>query len=310
MINEIPYKNREEWLELRSGYIGGSDAGAVIGLNPYKSPFALWAEKTGRVPGFEGNLTTEVGSYLEDFVAKLFERETGKRVRRKNRMMVNDTYPWACADVDRVVVGENSVVEIKTTNSFPVMRKFKNDEYPEQWYCQMTHYLAVGGYDRAYLAVLIGNREFKVFELERDESEIIALMGAEKDFWQKVKENTPPLADGAESTSEAITAIYPESDDGDVISLTGYEADLRQYMAYTALIKDIERQRDEISNRIKVFMGESGKGESEGFKVSWTSSERKSFDSKKFASDFSDINLSAYYKTSVVRTFKITETKK
>ena len=105
MIKEFSYQDREEWLALRRQYIGGSDAGAVMGMNPYKSPYALWAEKTGQIQEFEGNLTTEVGSYLEDFVAQLFTRETGKSVRRKNRMMVNSEYPWACADVDRMVIG-------------------------------------------------------------------------------------------------------------------------------------------------------------------------------------------------------------
>ena len=78
-------------------------------------------------------------------------------------------------------------------------------------------------------------------------------------------------------------------------------------MTYTSLIKDIEKQRDEVANRIKAFMGESGKGESDNFKVSWTSSERKTFDTKKFTSAHKDIDLSEYYKTSSYRTFKVTE---
>ena len=306
MIKEFAYNNKEEWLALRKNYIGGSDAGAVVGLNPYKSAYALWAEKTGKMPEFEGNLTTEVGSYLEEFVATLFERETGKKVRRKNRMMVNEDYPWACADVDRTVVGENAIVEIKTTNSFPAMRKFKNGEYPESWYCQMTHYLAVGGYNKAYLAVLIGCRDFKIFELDRDEGEITALMTAEADFWDKVQKNVPPAADGAQSTSDTITALYPDSND-DTVSLIAYERDLEQYMNLSKQIKELEAMKDEAANRVKAFMGESGKGESNGFKVSWTSSERKTFDAKKFASDHKELDLSAYYKTSSCRAFKVTE---
>lgn len=309
MCKEIAYNSKEEWLSLRRHFIGGSDAGAVVGLNPYKSAYTLWAEKTGKIPEFEGNLITEVGSYLEDFVAKLFEKEKGKKVRRKNRMLVNHEYPFACADVDRVVVGENAILECKTTNSFPAMRKFKNGEYPESWYCQMTHYLAVGGYDKAYLAVLIGCREFKVFELDRDEGEIKALMSLEADFWDKVEKNLPPPVDGAVSTSDTLTALYPESNDN-IVNLMAYEADLKQYMTYTSLIKDVEKQRDEVANRIKAFLGESGRGESNHYKVSWTSSSRVSFDSKKFASDHADMDLSNYYKSSNYRTFKVSENSK
>lgn len=311
MISEIAYNSKEEWLALRKKLgVGGSDASAVIGFNPYKSAFTLWAEKTGRIPEFEGNLITEVGSYLEEFVAKLFERETGKKVRRKNRMLVNSDYPWAFGDVDRLVVGEKALVEIKTTNSFPIMKQVRNGEFPEQYYAQVVHYLAVSGLEKAYLAVLIGCRDFKIFELERDEGEIEALMNAEEEFWNGyVKNNTPPPADGAESTSETISTIYPESNDSEV-SLMAYENDLKQYMTYSSLIKDVEKQRDEVANRIKAFMGESGRGESNGYKVSWTSSERKSFDTKKFASVHKDIDLSDFYKKSTVRTFKVTEIKK
>lgn len=309
MCKEIAYASREEWLELRRQYIGGSDAGAVVGLNPYKSAYTLWAEKTGKVPEFEGNLITEVGSYLEDFVAKLFEKETGKKVRRKNRMLVNDEYPFACADVDRVIVGENAILECKTTNSFPAMKKFKNGEYPESWYCQMTHYLAVGGYDKAYLAVLIGCREFKVFELNRDDGEIKALMSAEAIFWDNVKKNVPPSVDGADSTSETITAIFPNSNDN-TANLMAYEADLKRYMNLTSLIKDMETQRTELVNRIKAFLGESGRGETNNYKVTWTSSSRETFDSKKFASDHPNMDLSAYRKTTTYRTFKVSENSK
>lgn len=311
MINEIAYNTKEEWLDLRKKLgIGGSDASAVIGFNPYKSAYTLWAEKTGKIPEFEGNLTTEVGSYLEEFVAKLFERETGKKVRRKNRMLVNSQYPCAFADVDRLVVGEKALLEIKTTNSFPIMKQVRNGEFPEQYYAQVVHYLAVSGLEKAYLAVLIGCRDFKVFELERDEDEISALMCAEEEFWfGYVKTNTPPSADGASSTSDTLTAIYPESNDN-TVSLMAYESDLKQYMTYTSLIKDVEKQRDEVANRIKAFLGESGRGESNHYKVSWTSSSRVSFDSKKFASDHADMDLSNYYKTSNYRTFKVSENSK
>ena len=307
MINEITYSSKEEWLALRKKLgVGGSDAGAVIGFNPYKSAYTLWAEKTGRISEFEGNLITEVGSYLEEFVAKLFERETGKKVRRKNKMLVNTDYPWAFADVDRLVVGEKALLEIKTTNSFPIMKQARSGEFPEQYYSQCVHYLAVSGLEKAYLAVLIGCRDFKIFELERDEGEISALMTAEADFWDKVQKDVPPPADGASSTSDTISAIYPESN-GDTVNLMAYENDLKQYMTYSSLIKDVEKQRDEVANRIKAFMGESGKGESNHYKVSWTSSTRSSFDSKRFASDHADMDLSDYYKTTNVRSFKVSE---
>lgn len=307
MITEIAYKDKQEWLELRRKLgVGGSDAAAVLGFNPYKSAYELWAEKTGKLPEFEGNLTTEVGSYLEDFVAKLFEKETGKKVRRKNRILVNDEYPFAFGDVDRVVVGESAVLEIKTTNSFPVMRKVKNGEFPEQWYAQVVHYMAVGGFKKAYLAVLINCREFKWFELERDEGEINALMNEEKAFWVNVCSDTPPAVDGTESTSETISAIYPESNE-ETVSLFGFEKALLQYVELTAQKKELEKLIDEQANTVKAFMGNAGRGESDRYKVTWSTGTRSSFDSKRFAAEHAHLDLTPYYKQSTYRTFKVSE---
>ena len=115
MIKKQATYSHEEWVALRHKYIGGSDAAAVVGMNAWVSPYALWAEKTGRLPGFEGNLATEVGTYLEEFVAQKFAQETGKRVRRSNQSWFNTDYPWAIANIDREIVGEDAGLEIKTT---------------------------------------------------------------------------------------------------------------------------------------------------------------------------------------------------
>lgn len=306
-IREIPYSSREEWLELRKGYIGGSEAGAVVGLDSYKSPYSVWAEKTGRAPGFEGNIITRVGSYLEDLVATLFCEETGKQVRRKNRMMVNDKYPWACADVDRMVVGEEAILECKTTNSFPVMKDLRTGSFPDRWYCQMMHYLAVTGKKKAYLAVLVASRDFYWFELERGEAEVEALMASEQDFWWCVDTDTPPDTDGSEATTEALATIYADEVSGSMASLFGRESLLAERSQLKSQQKALDERVKEIENRIKADMGEAEKAACGRFSVSWKSQSRRSFQEREFQKDHPDIDLRPYFKTSTSRVFKVTE---
>ena len=288
MITKIATPNREEWKNLRHQYIGGSDAAAVVGMNSFSSAYSLWAEKTDRVPPFEGNLATEVGTYLEEFVAKKFEAETGKKVRRENHSILNSEYPWAIANVDRVVVGEDAGLEIKTTSELN-MKSFKNGEYPSNYYCQAVHYLAVTGKKRWYLAVLIGNKEFKWFTIERDEEEIAALMNAEKEFWACVTEGRPPEADGSKATTEAIKTIYAESN-SDNVSLFGFDECLKQYIELGKQVKELKTLQDEMGNKVKSFMGAAGKGESDHYKVSWVTSVKKAH----------------YVNESVSRTFRVT----
>ena len=306
MITKVKTANHEEWLKLRSRYIGGSDAAAVVGLNHYSSPYALWAEKTGKIPGFAGNLACEVGTYLEEFVAQKFSQETGKKVRKCNQSFLNSQYPFAIANIDREIVGEDAGLEIKTTDTLN-MRKFRGGEYPENYYAQMVHYMAVTGKQRWYLAVLIGNKEFKWFTLERDEAEIAALMTAEEEFWKLVEMDISPAVDGTAATTGAIGAIYANSDDSVIADLTAHNADIARYIELGKQIKELEAQRDEAANRVKEFMGECGGGECEGFRVSWKSQTRRTFDSKRFAKENPDIDLSGYYKTTNARAFRVSE---
>ena len=86
----------------RNHYIGGSDAGAIFGLNPWKSKYKLWCEKTGKIsdeiPDNDAMLT---GRDLEQYVAERFERETGKKVRRDNYRYTLDEYPFMVGHIDR-----------------------------------------------------------------------------------------------------------------------------------------------------------------------------------------------------------------
>lgn len=305
MITKQATANHEEWKALRHQYIGGSDAAAVVGMNAWVSPMALWMEKTGKLPGFDGNLATEVGTYLEEFVAQKFAAETGKKVRRSNQSWFNDQYPWAIANIDREIVGEDAGLEIKTTSELNT-QKFKGGEYPANYYVQIVHYMAVTGKKRWYLAVLIGNREFKWFTIERDEDEIKALMNAEKAFKELVDNNTPPPADGHPKTGEALFTMYPDSTD-ECIGIGFFEKELDNYFMLKDKLKEVSEIVEGIENRIKAHLGECERGEGEKYKVSWKTQYRSTFDHKKFIADHPEMDVSAYYKKSNSRPFKVTE---
>ena len=309
MITKVPTSSHEEWLALRSKYLGGSDAAAVVGLNPNCSPFSLWMEKTGQQPPFEGNLATKVGTYLEEFVAQLFTEQTGKKVRRENQSILNSDYPWAIANIDRAVVGEDAGLEIKTTSALSI-RKFRGGEYPAKYYVQVMHYLAVTGKQKWYLAVLIGNFDFRVYEIERDEDEIKALMEAECAFWNDhVLPKSPPPPDGEAPTDESLKTLYPESN-GESMELFGRDALLDRYFDLADQIKELQRQQDEIRQTIQLDMGETETGTTDAYKVIWKTQTRSTFDHKRFAADHPDLKLDPYYKTTSTRAFKVNKINK
>lgn len=299
--------SHDEWLEHRSKTIGGSDASAILGMNSYSSPYSVWAEKIGKLPPKEDNEAMRIGRDLEAYVAQRFTEATGKKVRRENNILCNPKYPYAHANVDRMIVGEDAGLECKTTSSLNIT-KYKNGEFPDNYYAQCVHYLMVTGCKRWYLGVLVLGKGFFHFTIERDEEEIAALAKSEEAFWEYVKTNTPPAVDGTDSTTEAIKTIFPTSNT-ETVNLFGYEDSLRQYIALGKQIKELKTLQNEMANRVKDYMNEAGKGESDGFKVSWTAAEKATFDDKRFAQEHPEVDLSAYYNRSSYRTFKVTERK-
>lgn len=163
MKKSINIKNltREEWLAERQKGIGGSDAAAVAGLNPWKSAAAVYFEKIGEAPA--ETVTSErlrVGHDLEDYVAKRFAEATGKKIRRNNYMLHQDEHSFILGDIDREIVGENAILECKTTNSYAL--KDWKDEPPLHYQIQCMHYMLVTGAEVCYIACLIGNEAFCV----------------------------------------------------------------------------------------------------------------------------------------------------
>ena len=302
----IRRESREEWLALRRQYIGGADAASVVGLNDYQSPYALWCEKKGIAPAFEGNLRTEVGTFLEEFIAKKFEQETGKKVRQSNFTFINDNYPWAIADIDREIVGENAGLECKSTSELN-LKHYKNGDYPPRFYAQCVHYMAVKGYDRYYLAVLIGNRDFKIFVFDRDDDEIDALMDAESTFYGYMTSGNPPPIDGSDSTREALQAQQsePPEEEPEPADLSDKKQVLDTLMEINATIEQLESPRDAIKNQLIESIGNSWHGNCDGFSISYKPQTRKTFDWKKLQKERPEIPLDGYFKYSISRTLKI-----
>lgn len=298
---------KEQWLAARQKSIGGSDAAAILNLSQYNSPFALWCEKTGRiVPEDISDVeAVRLGNDFEQYVAERFMEATGKKVRRENYIIQNPEYPFAHANVDRLVVGENAGLECKTTSSFEIAKQCAANEIPKHFYVQCVHYMMVTGADRWYLAVLVYGKGFYWFTIERNQFEIDALVFSEKLFWQKVQDNTPPDVDGTDSTSGAIKTIFTESD--------GTTCDLLPILPNLQALASLKKQRDDVDesisfheNSIKMYMGDAEKGSYGNYSVSWKSSSRKTFDRKKFESVNGPIDPQ-YFTESVTRTFKFVE---
>lgn len=109
--------SNQEWLRLRKSGIGGSDVGAICGVNPYSSAMKVFRDKISTEVEELDNEAIRIGHDLEDYVARRFMEATGLKVRKSNFMYRSMEYPFMIADVDRLVVGEDAGLECKTASA-------------------------------------------------------------------------------------------------------------------------------------------------------------------------------------------------
>lgn len=301
MLTTISTKNmpQETWLAHRRKAIGGSDAAAIIGLNDYASPFSVWLDKLGKAAPVKENEALRLGHDLEEYVARRFCEATGKKVRRRNAIIYNDKYPFAHANIDREIIGENAILECKTTSRMN-LHKFKEGDYPSNYYVQVMHYMAVTGAQKAYIAVLVLQEGFYWFEVNRDEQEIEALMKAERSFWEYVtKQEEPPVIS---ADADALYQAHPTSD-GTSIDLFGRAAQMGRYLQIKDQIKALETEADSISATIKQELGDHESGTDGSYTATWKSQVQNVLDKKAVAE--AGIDLSPYYKPSPRRVFTV-----
>lgn len=306
-----PEEINAQWLEARKNGIGGSDAAAILGLNPYSTPLTVWMEKTGNAQPADLSDNEKVywGSVLEDVVAQEFKKRNPEfKVQRLNAMLWSRDYPWMFASVDRVLFHKEKgkgILEIKTCGE---RRKSDwEDGIPDYYLPQVNHYLAVTGFNYFAVAVLIGGQEYRQFYYERDDEDIAFLKIKEKQFWDCVESGTMPPALSLKKDSQALTDYFSESTDEFVEVLNADAPEVQELVRIKADIKALKEQEDTIVNGLKQRIGNHKGIITESFRITWPRSETTRFDQKRFREDNPDVYADYVIKTTRDGGLKISE---
>ena len=318
-------KDPEKWLELRTTGIGGSDVGAIMGLNKYASPLTVYLAKKN-VEGFNGNAATEWGHILEDPIRKKAAEELGIEIISVPGMYTSNDIPYMNANLDGLCHAENQVViggesveglggyEIKTSSRG---EGFSDDEIPDSYYCQVQHYMAVTGLSWFILtAFFMNTKKAKHYVIKRNDDFIYSRMiPAEKDFWENfVMTNNPPEPLGLDSENEYTANLNI----ADTVELdTETENLIAERMEVQQQIKDLEQKESALKETILIKLSplshsesvtaEKVNGAGERFKLTYNLQKKTMVDTD--ALKKSGL-FDSYKKESVSRVLRISEKKK
>jgi putative phage-type endonuclease len=256
----IPLPPGSDW---RPWGIGGSDIGAILGLSPYRSAIDVWLDKLGRRRNENSAVHLRYGHHLEPFVAKEYERETGHTTHAYPHTIRHPVHSHLFAHVDRLVcvdgqgvvdeageVTTKVLLECKTASAFTSSQWGTpwTDEIPATYVAQCVWYMALTGCDEAHVAVLLGNSDFRVYRVLRDNQLAGALISAALQFWdQHVLSGDPPPA----RAREDVEQLFPEHVEGkDVEADAELLGHIRKLQRLTRISKRIEARAADLSARV------------------------------------------------------------
>lgn len=303
--------SKEQLLERRK-YIGASDCASVLGMSRWGTPLSIWAEKTEQVELKEReDLHLTLGTRLEEVVAELFEKKTGKKVHRVNDTVYHKQHKFIACNLDRRVVGEDADLECKTASGWSA-KEFEGDEIPREYILQCYHSMAVTGRKKMYLAVLIGNQDFKIKEILADKKVQDDIIKKEVYFWNTfvIPRAMPTMI--LSGDTDALNALFPSVTNKDTLLLDDTANALSESLE--ALKSDAKMLKDTIEktqNELKALLKDCETGTTDKWIISWKDSTYSWVDTEMLETKHPDV-FKEVYKTKPIRKFhskKIKENK-
>lgn len=285
----------EQEIKSRRSYLGCSELGAVMGVDPYKTPLDVFNQKLGLVEPFQGNRHTERGEKLEAIAAKEYTEKTGRSLRRRSEALVHPELEFFRGHIDRLVVGQERIAEIKcpSQGSFA---KIKREGPPVSWILQLQGYLLLSGKSAGeYIVFNADQWELVTFEVAAEPALFPSIEAAARDFWNHVRSRIPPEPVAADKAKIEFANVA-----GEVVKRTDPEFATAAEELFDAyhLRKDADALYEFAKDRLKAVVGGLGKYEGAGLRLHYAMQEgRKTFDYKALARTHPELDLDPFFKT-------------
>lgn len=312
---------RSEFLAGRKAGIGGSDIAAIVGLSKFRTPYDVWADKTGasEPESDDDKPWLYWGQVLEDVVAKEYGLRTGAKVQRVNAQLIYPAWDRAIANIDRAVVNPDiagnvrwkdgrlttdRILECKTANGFAasLWGPDGSDEIPETYLCQVQWYMGITGVSHADLAVLIGGNDYRTYTIEAHSDLFADLMSEAQAFWKLVEDGIAPdpqtVAD-AQARWPQHLASKSIMAGGSVARAVDDLAELKERMS------EMKAQEDALKLQVMSAMGDAEILEDMGSPIAtWKTQTADRLDGKALRKDHPDI-ATLYTKTTSTRVLRL-----
>jgi putative phage-type endonuclease len=254
--------SNDAWLDKRREGIGGSDAGAILGMSAYGSPLTVYLQKKNLVPKGETSKAAHRGKILEPMI----RAETAKDfpeldIEPLPAMLADPEHPFMLANIDGVIFAK-APVEIRgqtieglgghEIKSAKTGFGWSEDEMPDAYYAQVQHYMKVTGLPWFVVSVyILDDESLNHYVIRRNDEFVARLVAAETDFWKNyIEADTMPAPLGIDNEDDMITGMFEGSNQ--TITLGDRERELcAEHVFVSKQIKELEGRKKEIAITLK-----------------------------------------------------------
>lgn len=282
-MKTLEYKTKEEWLAARKKVITSTDVAALFNASPYTTLYETWAIKKGLIESsIEETQRMKWGNRLEDAIARGVAEDMGWTVSPKKYFMYSDEYRIG-SSFDYEIIKSNdgkinalsgyALLEIKNLDSMA----FKNGwivhddgeiEASLHVELQIQMQLFVAGFDKAYIAALVGGNTPVILERDRDEEVVKNILKKCEEFWKSIDSGIAPEPN-FEKDFDTIKEVYKVAKKGKAIEGNSKIKELaEEYSRLNERAAEIDKKKESIKGQLLLYMSDAEYIIGDGFKVS------------------------------------------
>lgn len=241
----------------RKNYIGGSDLGAICGLNPYRTALDVYLDKTSDDIAKDTNSAMRWGTLLEDIIAKEYAQVTGYDVEIEPNTIYHPEHKFLAANidrwVDRWVNNGTHILECKTAG-FTKAKEWGDlgtDQIPESYLIQVAYYASICDVPKVDIAVLIGGQDFRIYTYNRNKELEDKLIKIACNFWHNhIEKRIPPRCVNTRDTFN----LFPQSNHKEITAKEDILARLKELKEAREEESRIQTTIEKLKTDIQEFM--------------------------------------------------------
>jgi putative phage-type endonuclease len=248
-----------EWLRERRTYLGATDVVAIMGASPWKTPLAVYLEKTGQIEPEPPNAQMLRGLRMEPYVARIYTDETGEVLRKAAFCRWPEPARFIAASPDYERIRDKRLVEIKTHSPYLSAEygPSGSDLIPFHERLQAVWQMHVTGRtDGADLIALFGVDDVRIYEIEYNSSVARQMESAAREFWaDHIQEGYAP--EPTENDGDLMASLYPQHTARTVDAGDEVEEVVARLEAARAAREGAEQAEEQCIARLKAAMGDA-----------------------------------------------------